>query len=161
MYLHSHFIRYFEYSTHTSSSFWTFIGSNSLFLHPFFLFYIWDFDLLNLPDSQLDPSWQPYMEPLLFHISTGGPEVSKDAKYVGLNFVEMCINDAQDSKNICIWCNSAAIKNTASWILTISLNMCAPRSSSKVLEHEYIGSVGKIFFIIQRTLWLIWRVKEV
>lgn len=55
-----------------------------------------------LLDLQVEPCLQT-LKPIIISNSTGDAKVSKDAKHVSLNSVEMCINDAQD--------NSAAIKS--------------------------------------------------
>lgn len=54
-----------------------------------------------LLDLQVDPCLQT-LKPIIISNSTGDAEVSKDAKHVSLNSVEMCINDAQDSREICM-----------------------------------------------------------
>lgn len=87
---------------------------------------------------------------LIISNSTGDAKVSLDGKHVSLNSVEMCINDAQDSREICMWCNSAAIKTLLFHVWIYHL-ICAPYIfSNKQTSNKY--TVWTFIFIIQRII---------
>lgn len=106
----------------------------------FFAVFLFNFDAVfsQFLNSLVDPCLLTLYRPIITSNSSEDLKVSKTTKCASLNFEGTCINYAQDSKNLCIWCNSAAMK--ISWInnltLNISLNMSNTEHQTKHIHNK-------------------------